>query len=465
LTNSDARDASGTDEPIEAPRGLGSRFLRLALPNALANLTVPLAGLVDTAMLGHLGEIHHLAGVGLGSIIFDYVYWTFGFLRMGTTGLTAQAMGRGDREEALLLLLRALGLAVTIALALLLLQAPLRDLGFAVLSGETAVEGAGRAYYDARIWGAIPTLANFAFLGWFLGRERAGYVLVMTLVANGANIALDYVFIVRLGLEAYGAGLATMLSQYLMLAVALIFLARERPRARGLLRRIFQRGPLIELLKLNRDILIRTFCLITAFSAFTNLSAVIGTGTLAANLILLRIVNTVAHLIDGGAFATESLAGIFKGRGDIRALRRLLRLAPASARDVLGRGPRTGRALRALPVSRADLRSSDLTRRRDPRDSQPARLAGRSTPARRGRLHLRRILPGAGHGEDPAQHHAVGPGRGFRARGVRGVRAQLESAALARAHPVLRVARGDARLGASARPTGVLSLAAPHRIP
>jgi MATE family multidrug resistance protein len=327
LTNSDTRDASGTDEPSEAPRGLGSRFLRLALPNALANLTVPLAGLVDTAMLGHLGEIHHLAGVGLGSIIFDYVYWTFGFLRMGTTGLTAQAMGRGDREEVLLLLLRALGLAVTIALALLLLQAPLRDLGFAVLSGETAVEGAGRAYYDARIWGAIPTLANFAFLGWFLGRERAGYVLVMTLVANGANIALDYVFIVRLGLEAYGAGLATMLSQYLMLAVALIFLARERPRARGLLRRIFQRGPLIELLKLNRDILIRTFCLITAFSAFTNLSAVIGTGTLAANLILLRIVNTVAHLIDGGAFATESLAGIFKGRGDIRALRRLLRLA------------------------------------------------------------------------------------------------------------------------------------------
>ena len=191
MTNTDARDASGADQPIDAHPGLELRFLRLALPNALANLTVPLAGLVDTAMLGHLGQIHHLAGVGLGSIIFDYVYWTFGFLRMGTTGLTAQAMGRGDREEALLLLLRSLGLAVVIAVALLLLQVPLRDLGFSVLSGDSAVEGAGRAYYDARIWGAIPTLANFAFLGWFLGRERVGYVLVMTLVANGASELLE----------------------------------------------------------------------------------------------------------------------------------------------------------------------------------------------------------------------------------------------------------------------------------
>lgn len=320
-------EAHTTGEAVGTPRGLRSRFLRLAVPSALANLTVPLAGLVDTAMLGHLGQIHHLAGVGLGSILFDYVYWTFGFLRMGTTGLTAQAVGRHDREGVVLLLLRSLVLALGIGLLLLVFRAPLRDLGFAVLSGEAAVEDAGRAYFDARIWGAIPALANFAVMGWFLGREKAGAVLLMTAVANGANIALDYLFIVRLDLESTGAGLATTISQYLMLAAGASLLLRERPRASGLWHRVLERGPALELLRLNRDILIRTFCLITAFGAFANLSAVLGTVTLAANLILLRIVSTAAFLIDGAAFATESLAGIFKGGRDPRALRRLLRLA------------------------------------------------------------------------------------------------------------------------------------------
>ncbi|UCE86212.1 MAG: MATE family efflux transporter [Deltaproteobacteria bacterium] len=327
MSRTDARDAAVADRSRVAVRGLRARFLRLALINALANLTVPLAGLVDTAMLGHLGQIHHLAGVGLGSILFDYLYWTFGFLRMATTGRTAQAVGRGDREEVMLLLLRSLLLAVAIASALLALQAPLRDLGFWILSGDVAVEDAGRAYYDARIWGALPALANFAFLGWYLGREQVNHVLLMTVVANASNVALDYLFIVRLGLEAYGAGLATMISQYLMLVTALVLFARGRPHVRVSWRRILERAPLFDLLRLNRDILIRTFCLITAFSAFTNLSAVIGTGTLAANLILLRIVNTAAYLIDGVAFATESLAGVFKGAGDVAALRRLLRLA------------------------------------------------------------------------------------------------------------------------------------------
>ena len=318
------RAAGGRAAP---PRTLGARFLRLAVPNALANLTVPLAGLVDTAMLGHLRQIHHLAGVGLAAILFDYLYWTFGFLRMGTTGLTAQAVGRGDRDEVTLLLVRSLVLAIGIAAALLVLQVPLRELGFAALSGERAVEGAGRAYYDARIWGAPAALANFALLGWLLGRERARAVLFLSALANGANIVLDYLFIVRFDLSSRGAGLATMLSQYLMLSAGVLLVLREAPRARRLRQRVFERGPMLALLKLNRDILIRTFSLITAFSLFANLSAVLGTTLLAANLILLRIISVASYLIDGLAFATESLAGIFKGARDALALRKLLRLA------------------------------------------------------------------------------------------------------------------------------------------
>ena len=133
---------------------LHARFARLTFINILSNVTVPLVGLVDTAMLGHLADIRFLAGVALGTILFDYVYWSFGFLRMGTTGTTAQALGRGDRREVYLVLYRSLTMAVVIASAILVLQWPLRELGFGLLSGEAGVEAAGRDYFDARVWPA-----------------------------------------------------------------------------------------------------------------------------------------------------------------------------------------------------------------------------------------------------------------------------------------------------------------------
>lgn len=312
---------------VDPPASLYRRYFRLTVLNILANVTVPLAGLVDTAILGHLADIRYLAGVALASLLFDYVYWTFGFLRMGTTGTTAQAVGAGDGRETYLALYRSLLLAFGIGLAILTLQAPIRDLGFALLSGTAEVEAAGRAYFDARIWGAPAALCSFAFIGWFLGREESRYVLVMTVVANLANIVLDYVLIVLLGLAAWGAGLATMVSQYLSLAVALmIFFRLGRPR-RWRWPEVLSRQRLSALLTLNRDILVRTLSLITTFALFTNFSSVLGTTTLAANAILIRILYLAAYFIDGAAFATESLAGIFRGARDQTALRRLVRLS------------------------------------------------------------------------------------------------------------------------------------------
>ena len=215
-----------TDAAARLPR----RFARLTALNILANVAVPLAGLVDVAMLGHLSDLSFLAGVALATILFDYLYWTFGFLRMGTTGVTAQALGRGDDAEVHLTLYRALAFAAGTGAAILLLQVPLGELGFLLLSGGPAVEAAGREYFAARIWAAPAALANFAFLGWYLGREESGRALVMTVVGGFANIGFNYLFIVRLGLAARGAGLGTMTSQYLMLAVAAgMFLARPRP--------------------------------------------------------------------------------------------------------------------------------------------------------------------------------------------------------------------------------------------
>ena len=315
-----------TDAAARLPR----RFARLTALNILANVAVPLAGLVDVAMLGHLSDLSFLAGVALATILFDYLYWTFGFLRMGTTGVTAQALGRGDDAEVHLTLYRALAFAAGTGAAILLLQVPLGELGFLLLSGGPAVEAAGREYFAARIWAAPAALANFAFLGWYLGREESGRALVMTVVGGFANIGFNYLFIVRLGLAARGAGLGTMTSQYLMLAVAAgMFLARPRPPVPGW-PAVADRQRLAGLIRLNGDILVRTVCLLTTFALFLNFSSLLGTATLAVNTVLHRLLNFAAFLIDGAAFATESLGGILRGAGSKGGLKRLLGLAFAT---------------------------------------------------------------------------------------------------------------------------------------
>jgi len=307
---------------------LQRRFVRLSCINLLANITVPLAGLVDTAMLGHLDNLRFLAGVGLGAVLFDYLYWSLGFLRMGTTGITAQASGRRDPHEVTLALLRPALLAFVAAGAILLLQWPLRELGFSLLSGEAGVEAAGRDYFNARVWGAPATLGSFVLIGWFLGREQSRRVLFMTVVANLVNVALNYLFIVRLGLAARGAGLATMISQYVMLAVGLALLRTQWGHSTGSLwSELFDHEKMRALLRFNRDLLLRTLCLVTSFAIFVNFGALLGTTLLAANLILYRLFILAANLIDGAALAAESLAGIFRGERNLASLRRVIRLS------------------------------------------------------------------------------------------------------------------------------------------
>jgi MATE family multidrug resistance protein len=304
---------------------LRRRFLHLAWINILSNITVPLAGLVDTAMLGHLADIRFLAGVALATVLFDFLYWTLGFLRMGATGTTAQAMGRDDPTEAYQVLYRFTALGLALGTLLLVFQVPLREAGFGLLSGTPGVEAAGRDYFNARIWAAPATLCNFALVGWLLGREESRLVLVMTVAANLSNILFNYVFIVRLGLAAFGSGLATMVSQYVMLTVG-VLIYFSRPSRIGFARgSVLNRHRLIEMFRLNRDILLRTLCLVGVFAVFTNFSSIMGTAMLAANSLLLRLFALAAYMIDGAAFATETLAGKLLGRRDLRGLRSLIR--------------------------------------------------------------------------------------------------------------------------------------------
>ena len=301
------------------------RFWRLTYLNILSNFTIPLVGLADAGMLGHLPNLRFLGGVALGSLVFEYVYWTLGFLRMSTTGLTAQARGRRDHREEYLVLYRALLIGLILASFILLLQTWIREAAFLLLSGTPGVEEAGRDYFNARIWAAPATLCNFAILGWLLGRGQSQHVLLMALVTNLCNILLNYVFILRLDMAAWGAGLATTISQYLMLALGALLVLRQRAPASRRRGEFLKEDGFRTLISLNRDIFIRTLCLVTAFALFTNGSALLGTTLLAANAILLRLLMVAAFAIDGIAFAVESLGGALFGARAWRPLQALYR--------------------------------------------------------------------------------------------------------------------------------------------
>lgn len=305
------------------------RFLRLTIVNILSNLMIPLASLVDMAFLGHLNDISHLAGVSLASVIFNYLYWTFGFLRMGTTGITAQAKGKNNDEEITAILLRNGVIALLIGIIIVIFQLPLQKLGFTLLSATDTVKVSGIEYYNSLIWAAPTTLLNFVLIGWLLGLEKGGQVLLLSFTNKATNIILDYIFIVRWGWESSGAGSATAISQYLTSLIGIILIIKIINPSSIIhqIKNVWHPEIIVRLFILNRDIFIRSFALISTFAVFTNFSSHLGTITLATNSLLLQGVNFSAYFIDGIAFATESLAGISYGSKNYSQLIKLLKIS------------------------------------------------------------------------------------------------------------------------------------------
>lgn len=301
---------------------------RLAGPIILANLSVPLLGAVDTAVMGHLAEPYYLGAIAIGALIFSYLYWGFGFLRMGTTALTAQALGAGDRAEVG----SSLGRAVLSAAALGVMVVVLRPfIGLAVfgfIDASPDVELNARAYFEIRIWSAPAALINFAVLGWLLGTRRAGTALALQIFMNGLNIALDLWFVVGLGWGVEGVAWATVISEVsagffglLLTARRLSGLAIPLNQIKSWGGRIFQAAEIKRLFVVNRDIFIRTFCVVSAFAIFTAQAAKMGDLVLAANAILLTLQMFLAYGLDGFAHAAEALIGGAKGARDRSALR------------------------------------------------------------------------------------------------------------------------------------------------
>lgn len=296
---------------------MNKEILRLAIPNIISNISVPLLSTVDTALMGRLSEVH-IGAVGVGAMIFNFMYWNFGFLRMGTTGMTAQAYGRRSDAAIVHTLGRALLVVVTLALLLIVLQRPLGQISFFLMNINAEQEVLVRAYFYIRIWAAPATLGLYAFMGWFFGMQNAIFPLILTVFINVVNILLSYFFVRVVGMEVEGVAWGTLIAQYagLLLAVVL-FLMRYRRYLNALQRKaLIYWQELQQFLSVNLDIFIRTLCLTFAFGFFYSQSAAEGELILAANVILLQFVNWMSYGVDGFAFASESLVGKYAGRED-----------------------------------------------------------------------------------------------------------------------------------------------------
>jgi MATE family multidrug resistance protein len=306
-------------------RAVGHRRIwRLAAPIMLSNLTVPLLGAVDTAVVGHLPAPHHLGAVAVGSTIFNFLYWTLMFLRSSTTGLTAQAQGRGDDDELRAVLARGVISALLLGGILVAAQWPIAAAAFGLIEGSAAVEDGARTYLSLRILAAPLALANFAILGWFIGLRATGAVLLSMTVMNGANMALDLLFVVGFGWGVAGVAAATAIAEALGLLASLLVVRRELRRREGRLDWLRVRDPasLRRLFGLNRDIFVRNGCIAFAFAYFTAQSAKAGDVIVAANAVLLNFFYFFAFGVDGFAHAAQGLIGMAVGarRADVLQL-------------------------------------------------------------------------------------------------------------------------------------------------
>ncbi|MFT5113182.1 MAG: MATE family multidrug resistance protein [Parasphingorhabdus sp.] len=287
---------------------------RLAGPIILANSSVPLVGAIDTAVVGHLPEAHHMGAVALGALIFSFLYWGFGFLRMGTTGFVAQYYGSGDVKSYQLILLRGLILASVIGCLVIMLHPLVLNLSLHVLQSSLRVEELTASYFEIRVWSAPATLLVYVLSGVLIGQQRTGGVLVLALILNVTNIGLDLLFVPWLKWGVAGVAWATLIAEYAAAIVGIVMFRQEIKSALKHIKEACQWSGMSVLLKTNFNLFIRTLCLIFSFSWFTAESAKMGELTLAANTVLMHLMTTLAYLLDGFAHAVEALAGHAFGR-------------------------------------------------------------------------------------------------------------------------------------------------------
>lgn len=275
----------------------------------LSNISTPLLGLVDTAVLGHLESEYFLAAVALGGLVFSFIFWGFGFLRMGTTGLAAHAFGDDNPQESNAILIRALIVALVISLLLILLKKPVSIVVFYLLESTAIIERYAMQYFEIRILSAPATLCLYVITGWFLGRQNVKVPLLIVLSSNLINIGLDLLFVYHLKMQVDGVALATVIAEYSGLAIGLIAAHRVVVKNKVQWRALANISAFKAMLVINSHIFIRTWCLIFAFAFFTAQASKMGALILAANTVLMNFQTFMAYALDGFAHAAEALVG------------------------------------------------------------------------------------------------------------------------------------------------------------
>lgn len=303
------------------------RILQIAVPSIVSNITVPLLGLIDVSIVGHLGAAAYIGAIAVGGMLFNIIYWIFGFLRMGTSGMTSQALGQRDLDEVTRLLLRSVGVGLLIALCLMLLQYPIQKAAFTFIRTSEEVQRLATLYFRICIWGAPAMLGLYGFAGWFIGMQNSRFPMYIAITQNVVNIVASLCFVFLLGMKVEGVALGTLIAQYAGFGMAFVLwhryykTLRKRIRWKGL----WQRQAMQRFFRVNRDIFLRTLCLVAVTLFFTSAGAAQGEVVLAVNTLLMQLFTLFSYIMDGFAYSGEALAGRYIGAGNRPELHRTVR--------------------------------------------------------------------------------------------------------------------------------------------
>jgi multidrug resistance protein, MATE family len=294
---------------------MNRRILRLAIPNIISNITVPMLGIIDLAMMGRLGDAVYIGAIAVGGMIFNFIYWGFSFLRMGTTGFVAQAYGAGNYTESANLLVRASMIALIGSGLILLLQIPIVKMSFLLIDSSQEVADYARSYFYIRVWAAPATILLYAVSGWFIGMQDTIRPMIIAIAVNLINILLNWIFVFVFDLKSDGVALGTVMAQYLGLLIAILFLINHYKDKIRLWQKetLLELEPLKKFYRVNKDIFLRTMALIFTITFFTASSAATNDTILAVNTILFQFFIFFSYFVDGFANAGEALTGRFIG--------------------------------------------------------------------------------------------------------------------------------------------------------
>ena len=307
---------------------MNKKILQLAIPSIVSNITVPLLGLIDVAIVGHLGSAAYIGAIAVGGMLFNIIYWLFGFLRMGTSGMTSQAFGQRDLKEVTRVLLRAVGVGLFIALCLLLLQYPIRKIAFLLIDATPEVRELATVYFNICVWGAPAVLGLYSFAGWFIGMQNSRFPMFIAITQNVVNIVASLSFVYLLDMKIEGVALGTLIAQYAGLFMASLLWLRYYGRLKIAFRwrEIIGKTAMKRFFQVNSDIFFRTLCLVAVTTFFTSTGARQGDVVLAVNTLLMQLFTLFSYIMDGFAYAGEAMTGRYVGALNNSVFQRMIRL-------------------------------------------------------------------------------------------------------------------------------------------